>query len=85
MTRRGQQTRSMRLRRRSRWLWASIGAVGLAAGFGYLAWTYGWAPTAAVRQSAPFFTLEASDGRQVSLGDVVGRKPLLLVFYMTYG
>jgi len=73
----------MRLRRRSRWLWASIGAVGLAAGFGYLAWTY--APTAAVRQSAPFFTLEASDGRQVSLGDVVGRKPLLLVFYMTYG
>ena len=75
----------MRLRRRSRWLWASIGAVGLAAGFGYLAWTYGGAPTAAVGQRGPSFRLEASDGRQVTLDDVVGRKPLVLVFYMTYG
>lgn len=35
--------------------------------------------------SAPPFVLQDSTGRQIALTDYLGRKPVVLVFYMTYG
>ena len=56
-----------------------------AAGAGYLAWNYGWAGVPGVGDRAPAFVLEDSAGRPVNVGDHLGRQPVLLAFYMTYG
>jgi peroxiredoxin len=38
-----------------------------------------------VGEPAPAFVLEDSEGRPVDLADDLGRRPVVLVFYMTYG
>lgn len=75
-----------RLRRRARrWLWGLGVALAVSAGVGYLAWNYGWEGIAGVGVRAPAFVLEDGEGRPVDLSDYIGRKPVLLAFYMTYG
>lgn len=68
-------------RRRRRRLWAAA-VIVLLAGVGYLAWSPRGAADIGAR--APAFRLEDSDGRMVDVGQVLGRKPIVLVFYMTY-
>jgi len=36
-------------------------------------------------EPAPRFVLQDSTGRELSLADYLGRGPVVLVFYMTYG
>lgn len=74
--------------RRPRWkrrlMVGAVLAVLLSAGVGYLGWNLGW--TAATEgDPAPPFVLPDHQGRQVALADYLGRKPVVLVFYMTYG
>lgn len=77
---------STRQRRRARrWLW-TLGLILIgAASVGYLTWNYGWAGVPGVGDQAPAFVLEDSAGQPANLGDYLGRKPVLLAFYMTYG
>jgi hypothetical protein len=74
--------------RRQRWkrrlLVGAVLAVLVSAGVGYLGWNLGWT-AAAEGDPAPSFVLPDHQGRQVALADYLGRKPVLLVFYMTYG
>jgi len=75
-----------RLRRRARrWLWALSVVLVMSAGVGYLARNYGWEGVAGVGDRAPGFVVEDSEGRAVDLSDYIGRKPVVLAFYMTYG
>lgn len=75
-----------RMRRRTRsWAWVVGFLLVLGGGISYLAWTYGGAPAVTVGEAAPPFLLEDSDGRPVNVADYLGRKPVVLVFYMTYG
>jgi hypothetical protein len=55
---------------------------GLAAS---LALNYGWSDAAREGDTAPAFALDDHGGRRVSLADYLGKKPVVLVFYMTYG
>jgi len=71
-------------RRIRRLIWVGSIVLLLGGGITYLAWNYGWAGTVTVGQPAPAFTLQDSDGHSVNLADYLGRKPVLLVFYMTY-
>ena len=70
-------------RRRRRLILAAVGLF-VAAGVGYLGWNLGWT-AAAEGDPAPPFVLPDHQGRQVALADYLGRKPVVLVFYMTYG
>lgn len=72
-------------RRARRLLWAASIVLLLGGGVTYLAWTHGWAGAITAGQPASAFVLEDSDGHPVNLADYLGRKPVLLVFYMTYG
>lgn len=75
----------MKRRRRKRGLLVSaVLALLVAAVVGYLGWTLGWT-AAAEGDPAPSFILPDQQGQQVSLADYLGRKPVVLVFYMTYG
>ena len=75
----------MKRRRRKRGLLVSaVLALLVVAVIGYLGWTLGWT-AAAEGDPAPSFSLPDQQGRQVSLADYLGRKPVVLVFYMTYG
>jgi hypothetical protein len=81
--------RDPRRTRWSRWsgLWVA-GFLGLLAvgGASYLDWRSGRIGAAAREgDPAPPFVLRDSEDRQVSLADYLGRRPILLVFYMTYG
>lgn len=79
------QPRRWLRRRARRGLWA-LGVVAVVgATVGYLAWTYGWAGVPGIGDRAPAFVLEDGEGRPVGLGDYLGRKPVVLAFYMTYG
>ena len=82
------QGRNRRPARRQRWKRRLVvGAVlGLfvAGGVGYLGWSLGWT-AAAEGDPAPPFVLPDHQGRQVALADYLGRRPVVLVFYMTYG
>lgn len=73
-------------RRGRKWL-TMIAALGLPLGFGvaYLGWTYGWTNATAKGYPAPPFVLPDHVGRPVALADYLGRKPVVLVFYMMYG
>jgi cytochrome oxidase Cu insertion factor (SCO1/SenC/PrrC family) len=76
----------MRRRQRRKWRLLVVAVLGLlvAAIVGYLGWNLGWT-AAAEGDQAPTFVLPDHQGRQVALADYLGRKPVLLVFYMTYG
>ena len=86
MSKKSTARRPARARRRGRRLaWVAGIALLLGGGGTYLAWTYGWAGAVATGELAPAFALEDADGHTVDLADDLGRKPVLLVFYMTYG
>lgn len=74
--------------RRQRWkrrLMIGAVLVGLvSAGVGYLGWNLGWT-AAGEGDPAPPFVLPDHRGQQVSLADYLGRQPVVLLFYMTYG
>lgn len=75
-----------RSQRRGRKLLAGVIAVALFGGIvTYLGWNYGWSGAAGEGDAAPPFVLPSQDGRQVALADYLGRKPVVLFFYMTYG
>ena len=78
-----QQTR--RRHRIQRLLVVAVTAVALAGAVGYLGRNYGWSTATAVGRPAPRFVLPDDEGRPVALADYLGRKPVVLVFYMTYG
>ena len=71
--------------RRRRMGWA-LGVLGLllVIGVTYLGWNYGWGGAASVGDPAPPFVLQDQQGRQVNLADSLGRKPIVLLFYMTH-
>ena len=71
-----------RARRRA---WVLTAVLVLGGGIGYLAWTYGWGGVAGIGERAPGFVLGDGEGRTVRLDDYLGRQPVVLVFYMTYG
>ena len=75
--------------RRRRWirrlLVIAATAVAIAGAVGYLGRNYGWSIATAVGRPAPRFVLPDHEGRPVALADYLGRKPVILVFYMTYG
>jgi cytochrome oxidase Cu insertion factor (SCO1/SenC/PrrC family) len=73
-----------RRQRRKRLLVVAVLGLLVAAIVGYLGWNLGWT-AAAEGDPAPPFVLPDHQGRQVALADYLGRKPVLLVFYMTYG
>lgn len=62
-----------------------MSALALAAAVAYLGWNYGWTDATAVSRPAPPFVLPDHEGRPVALADYLGRKPVVLVFYMSYG
>lgn len=76
----------MRRRHRRKRGLLMLAAVSLlvATILGYLGWNLGWT-AAAEGGPAPPFVLPDHQGRQVALADYLGRKPVVLVFYMTYG
>lgn len=75
-----------RSQRRKRRLLAGTVLVALLGGVAtYLGWNYGWSGAAGEGEAAPPFVLPGQDGRQVALADYLGRKPVVLLFYMTYG
>jgi ferric-dicitrate binding protein FerR (iron transport regulator) len=51
----------------------------------YLGLNYGWSGSVGEGDTAPAFTLDDQEGRPVNLADYLGRKPVVLFFYMTYG
>ena len=73
-----------RQRRKRRLLVLATLGLLVAAGVGYLGWNLGQT-AAAEGDPAPPFVLPDHQGRQVALADYLGRKPVVLVFYMTYG
>lgn len=65
---------------------AGVIAVALLGGMvTYLGWNLGWSGAAGEGDVAPPFVLPSQDGRPVALADYLGRKPVALLFYMTYG
>jgi cytochrome oxidase Cu insertion factor (SCO1/SenC/PrrC family) len=77
------ETRRRQRRKRRLLVLAGLGLLA-AVIVSYLGWNLGWT-AAAEGDPAPPFVLPDQQGRQVSLADYLGRKPVLLVFYMTYG
>ena len=73
--------RGARKLRRLRRLW-TIGASALliAAVVAYL----GWSGATSRGHPAPSFVLPYSEGRPVALADYLGRKAVVLVFYMSF-
>jgi hypothetical protein len=82
------QGRNRRAARWQRWKGRLVfgAALGLlvAGGVGYLGWNLGWTAVAE-GDPAPAFVLPDQQGRQVALADYLGRKAVVLVFYMIYG
>lgn len=80
-----ERQRLRRRRRIQRLLVLAVAVVAVAGAVGYLGSNYGWSPATAVGRPAPPFVLPDHEGRPVALADYLGRKPVVLVFYMTYG
>jgi len=59
--------------------------LAVAAAIVYLGSHYGWSNTTATGRPAPPFVLSDHEGHQVALADYLGRKPIVLVFYMSSG
>ena len=59
--------------------------LAVAASIAYLGSHSGWSSATAVGRPAPPFVLPDHEGRQVALADYLGRRPIVLVFYMTSG
>jgi hypothetical protein len=76
--------RDVRRRQRRKRRLLVVAGLLVAAIVGYIGWNLGWT-AAAEGDPAPLFVLPDHQGRQVALADHLGRKPVLLVFYMTYG
>lgn len=74
-----------RSRRTRHWPWALAVVVVFGGVIAYLASTYGWSGVTGVGDRAPGFVLDDAQGRAVDLDDYLGRQPVVLVFYMTYG
>ena len=64
-----------------KWMFRAILAVGIAAGIA--AWQ--WPDALWGYKKAPYFTLQASTGRAVSLEDYRGKTEVVLIFYMGFG
>lgn len=81
------RTSSRRKSRRGRKWRKMIAVLGLpvAIGVAYFGWTYDGSTATAKGYPAPPFVLPDHEGRPVALADYLGRKPVVLVFYMTYG
>ena len=73
-----------RRRRGRRRLALTVLGLFLVIGVTYLGWNYGWSGAASVGDPAPPFVLKDQQGRQVALADYLGRKPIVLLFYMTH-
>ena len=81
--RRPESRRACRWRRR---VIAGAVMVTLVGGLiAYLGLNYGWSGSVGEGDTAPAFTLDDHEGRRVNLADYLGRKPVVLFFYMTYG
>ena len=74
-----------RRRRVQRLVVVAVIVVAIVGAVGYLGRNYGWSPATAVGQPAPRFVLPDHEGHPVALADYLGRQPVVLVFYMTYG
>ena len=89
MSRRGAAWMGRQRRRRrhriQRLLVVAVTAAAIAGAVGYLGRNYGWSNATAVSRPAPRFVLPDDEGHPVALADYLGRKPVVLVFYMTYG
>lgn len=64
---------------------------GLGLGGGYLFWR-GWEGShrvpllsASAASPAPSFSMEDGSGKKVALAGYIGQKPVVLLFYMSYG
>jgi len=74
-----QSNRSSKRRRR----WISRVSFLLVVISGFLAWQ--WRNTLWAYKPAPSFTLQASNGRLISLGDYRGKQEVVIIFYMGAG
>ena len=77
----GWRRRVRRLRRRRRLLTIAALALVIGGSIGYLAWS--GAP--ATGRPAPPFVLPDSEGRPVALANHLGRRAIVLIFYMSNG
>jgi hypothetical protein len=72
-----------------RWRWRLVAGgvvvVLLGALVAYLGQNYGWSGPVRDGEAAPPFVLDDHAGRRVGLADYLGRQPVVLLFYMTYG
>ena len=73
--------RARKLRRRRRLLTIAALALVIGGSVGYLAWS----GATATGRPAPPFVLPDSEGRPVGLADHLGRKAIVLIFYMSHG
>ena len=62
-----------------------VAVLVVAGAVAYLGWTEGWDAGSWKGHPAPAFLLRDHEGRPVALTDYLGRKPVVLVFYMSYG
>ena len=68
-------------RSRKKWIFRTLLAFAVIAGV--VAWQ--WKGTLWGYKKAPSFTLQASTGQMVSLQDYLGKKEVVLIFYMGAG
>lgn len=80
--RKREKRNAQRKRRRRRWTLSLLLAAAVAGG--YILWVNG--PGASrppvLADTAPSFTLAADNGSDISLAEYIGKKPVILLFYM---
>jgi hypothetical protein len=70
---------------RQRVVAGGVVVVLLGALAAYLGQNYGWSGPVREGEAAPPFVLDDHAGRPVGLAEYLGRQPVVLLFYMTYG